>query len=1063
MSVKGPEVKVRFNIDRGGTFTDVYAEVLSPTGEVDYRVLKLLSEDPGNYENAPREAIRRILNDVAQTNLGPKDKIPTRNIEWIRMGTTVATNALLERNAAETNEKYKGNLPPPRRVALVTTKGFGDLLTIGNQSRPNIFDLTVAKPELLFDKDHVIEVDERVFLRTDISPEEAQNSGNPNLYVRNGEVIEVKPLPAKDSDEYNALVSALKKPLESGVTSVAIVFLHSYCFPDHEDKVKEICMDLGYSYVSASSRLTCGVKAVARGHTSTVDAFLTPYLEAYIKGFKSGFDDSIDTVDVSFMKSDGGLCPVSNFTGFVSILSGPAGGVVGYSQTTIGEGEEALPVVGFDMGGTSTDVSRVEGKNYPYIQETELDGVFIQATQLDINTIAAGGGSVLYFKQGYMDVGPDSVGSDPGPVCYGKGSQQLAITDANFLLGRIVPKYFPFELDKEAVVNKFEEMRANILSAQPENKLSLEEVAHGFLHIANAKMSEAIKKVTEARGYDVTKHVLSVFGGAGPQHACAIARSLGIQHLVVNRFSSLLSAYGLGLADEKEEIQVPCRVGFMYEPKFFAEIEDGLNKLSETIHERLQKRNFSGDRVEIQRILNMRYNGTDTILSIPKPENGKYEESFEAEYFREFGFKMPGNPIVVESLKVVGYGKSPHISAQAIPKSLSAEVTPEEFSKCYFSNLGWVDVPVFVLSKLAAGDKIVGPALIIDPKYFMTIVLDPECTALVDDTGNIHIHVPKLDKKKEEDSIVNRSLYIHRFMSIAEQMGVVLQRTAKSVNIKERLDFSCALFSHNGGLVANAPHLPVHLGAMAHAVKYQIETCLDWSKGEVILANHPGSGGSHLPDFTVITPVYYEGENTDPVFVGEHQVDLKKPIFYVASRAHHADIGGLTPGSMPPFSKTLVEEGAATKCLKIMKNGVFQTEAVQEFLQSPAVESKKLTGVSVAGARFPQDNIADLKAQIAANKRGIDLVLELIKTNGLGHVLKTMTEGFCHYYLSYLVVSLYNFYNTNVSFLIFISSTLPSFSFTPTSIIVGFFCVSHRPLLLSDTTIPPKHQFPSDH
>eukprot|EP01125_Pyxidicula_operculata_P019466 TRINITY_DN7073_c0_g1_i1.p1 TRINITY_DN7073_c0_g1~~TRINITY_DN7073_c0_g1_i1.p1 ORF type:complete len:1297 (-),score=340.42 TRINITY_DN7073_c0_g1_i1:11-3901(-) len=984
--------RVRFNIDRGGTFTDIYAEVVGeePPGP-GYRIVKVLSEDK-SYPNAPREGIRRVLNDVFGLNIGVRDKIPTDKIEWIRMGTTVATNALLERNS---NKEYYGDLPAPQKVALVTTQGFRDLLRIGNQSRPKIFDLKCEKPELLYNENYVIEIDERVRIRGDLKPEDVDKS-NPKFRVfENGEVIEVQPLPQKGSDSYNKLVEELKKPLSNGVYNVAVLFLHSYIFKDHENEISKLCYELGYKHVSTSSSLMASVKAVARGHTATVDAFLTPYLVSYIEGFKSGFEDTIKDVDVKFMKSDGGLCDVKNFSGYVSILSGPAGGVVGYSQTVSGGSHDhPLEAVGFDMGGTSTDVSRVRGDEYSYVQETELDGVFIQATQLDVNTVAAGGGSVLHYRGGNMSVGPDSVGSDPGPICYGKGGSNLAVTDANFFLGRILQDFFPFKLDYDKVKAKFESVASEINSGH-KTSLSPHQVAYGFIELANQKMASAIKKITEAKGFDVTRHVLAVFGGAGPQHACAIAKSLGMTRVQVNRYSSVLSAYGLGLADVKEELLEQCKVDYIFGASILPSINERFSVLEEKTQKKLLE-TFHPERVVAKKYLNMRYQGTDTILSIERPDDEDYRKIFEREYLREFGFTMPNNNIIVESLKVILLGKAPKITQHKIAKS-SQPPKPKLTTKAYFkvssTQQEFLDSNVYVFSELGAGDTIQGPAFIVDPLYYITIVVEPDCIATISEHGHVEIQIPKLQEKStsQESGVIKRSLFIHRFMSIAEQMGVALQRTAKSVNIKERLDFSCALFNHTGGLVANAPHLPVHLGAMQHAVKYQIKTVPDWKKGEVILSNHPEAGGSHLPDFTVITPVYYEGEPVDVEIDGE-KVDFNKPIFYVASRAHHAEIGGIAPGSMPAFSKRLVEEGAATKSLKIAKEGVFQTEAVLEFLASPAKHSSPSSSIPICGSRKPDDNIDDLKAQIAANKKGIDLVLELIRQYTVSEVLDMMYQ-----------------------------------------------------------------------
>ncbi|CAK9874903.1 unnamed protein product [Sphagnum jensenii] len=951
----------RFCIDRGGTFTDIYAEV---PGEPGWRVVKLLSVDPTNYEDAPREGIRRILEEVTGEKIPRSAKLPTERIDWIRMGTTVATNALLERNG--------------ERTALCITKGFKDLLQIGNQARPKIFDLTVAKPSCLYEE--VIEVDERVQLALSSSGN-CEVEGLHAVKGVSGEMVEViKPL---DEESLRPLLQGL---LDKGITCLAVLFLHSYTFPEHEQRVEQLAKSLGFKQVSTSSSLVPMVRAVPRGLTATVDAYLTPVIREYLSGFLSGFDEGLEKVGVSFMQSDGGLTPEHRFSGHKAILSGPAGGVVGYAQTTFGM-ETQQPIIGFDMGGTSTDVSRYAG-SYEQVLETQTAGVIIQAPQLDINTVAAGGGSKLKFQSGVFKVGPESVSAHPGPVCYRKGGQ-LAVTDANLLLGRVIPDYFPFifgphanePLDIEATQRAFESLTATINSycceQDPLSKqMSLEEVALGFLDVANEAMCRPIRQLTEMKGYETSKHTLACFGGAGPQHACAIARTLSMREVVVHRYCGILSAYGMGLADVVEEAQEPYAA--VYGPPVMDEVSKRSAALKEEVKKQLGLQGFKKEEISTEVFLNLRYEGTDTAMMIKDPDDGNYATAFVRQFRQEYGFELQRKAILISDVRVRGIGSTNILRPVVLNKAVGEPEAEKRRHKVYFGT-GWHDTLVYMLEKLGYGHVISGPAVIMNGNS--TIIVEPDCTAVITKFGNVHIKVgegsgPSLAAQAKEASlkadVIQLSIFNNRFMGIAEQMGRTLQRTSISTNIKERLDFSCALFSPDGGLVANAPHVPVHLGAMSSTVRWQLAY---WGKnlrkGDVLVTNHPATGGSHLPDITVITPVFNEGQL----------------IFFVASRGHHAEIGGITPGSMPPFSKAIWEEGAAIKAFKLVEGGVFQEEEIIRILKAEKTDTEVEAGSNgvhvIPGTRRIEDNLSDLRAQVAANQRGIVLIGELIEQYGL--------------------------------------------------------------------------------
>jgi 5-oxoprolinase (ATP-hydrolysing) len=961
-------MRFRFAIDRGGTFTDVYCEIVEGD-KIRSKVVKLLSEDPSNYQDAPTEGIRRILESETGIPHPRSQRVDTSRIEYIRMGTTVATNALLER---------KGE-----RCALLTTKGFADLQVIGNQSRPKIFDLEIKRPGQLYD--YVREVDERVVL---LKEGESVKDTTEIIGLSQERLFVEKSL---NEEEVETILCDI---LAQGIRSLAVVLLHSYTFPHHELAIKRIADRLGFEHVSLSSAVMPMIRMVPRGCTTCVDAYLTPIIKRYLHSFSRGFDDNLPYVQVNFMQSDGGLTPMSHFCGNRAILSGPAGGVVGYAMTSNvpiaggGDPTAMMPAIGFDMGGTSTDVSRYAGV-FEHVFETTTAGVTIQSPQLDINTVAAGGGSRLFYRNGLFVVGPESVGAHPGPVCYRKGGN-LAVTDANLMLGRIQAALFPAIfgpkenecLDFEATRLKFESLTVEINQYAAANSMktySVDEVAYGFIRVANEAMARPIRNLTTMKGFDVTAHVLACFGGAGPQHCCAIAKLLGMRKIVVHRYSGVLSAYGLSLADVVEERQEPFS-GSIRNPESLITLHARLAHLQTTATAALLALGFSADRVTCTKFVNCRYHGTDTTIMVPvtdsNPASAKFVEDFIVLYKREFGFELLGRDILVDDLRVRAVGKSTSSSSSSSGSAAGraagrGAVSPAMIASVYFEG-GRRETPVFMIAEFmkVGGGFVQGPAIVMQD--VATVVIEPGCEGVVSAEGNIEITVVESVDRHVTEALdpVYLSIFSHRFMGIAEQMGKTLQRTSISVNIKERLDFSCALFDPQGSLVANAPHLPVHLGAMSEAVRYQVKHWgSDLKDGDVLVSNHPQlAGGSHLPDITVITPIFRDG----------------KIVFFVASRGHHADVGGIAPGSMPPLSRSLVEEGAAIIAFKLVEGGVFQEAAISELLEAPG----KLPGNH--GTRNLSDNISDLKAQVAANHKGAALVDELCNEYTLSVVLAYM-------------------------------------------------------------------------
>ncbi|GAB4819425.1 hypothetical protein N2152v2_006471 [Parachlorella kessleri] len=981
----------RFSIDRGGTFTDVFAEYEDEQGQQHERVLKLLSVDPANYPDAPREGIRRVLEACTGVPHPRGSPLDTSRVAAIRMGTTVATNALLER---------KGE-----RCALVVTRGFRDLLHIGNQSRPNIFDLEIRTPEVLYET--VVEVNEQVVLPLGEEPSTRAGrdpKGDGQRYGLEGETavgVTGEAVVVRRAPDLAAARKDLEAVLAAGITSIAVVLKHAAIYPEHEKRIGELARSMGFSQISLSSVVMPMVKMVPRGFTAAADAYLTPHImrqgmhslsgsrvcccaEArlnytYIETFQSGFDEGLKSVPVYFMQSDGGLADVTEFSGHKAILSGPAGGYVGYATTTRWAGQPAEQqwhpqVIGFDMGGTSTDVSRYAGA-YEHVFESTTAGVTIQAPQLDINTVAAGGGSRLFFRSGVFQVGPESAGAHPGPICYRKGGYP-AVTDANLVLGRILPSFFPHifgpredePLDEEGARHALEQITAEVNAyggggkgGSGEGGKTVDEVAMGFIQVANEAMCRPIRALTQMKGYDVTQHVLACFGGAGGQHACAIAKALGIRTIFVHRYAGILSAVGIGLAEVVQEAQEPCAVSLG--ESSMPELSARLDSLQQQAEARLLEQGFTPRQIQTQRYLNLRYDGTDVPIMTPCPPTGDYSEAFREAYQREFGFVLEGRVVIVDDARVRATGRSIELPALAgtmtAPGPLPA---PAATTSAYFEVGGRLPTPAFRLKDLAPGHCVPGPAILIDE--ISTIVVEPGCTAHITSERDMRIELAQQAQQVEEEA-----------QQAQQEMGRVLQRTSISVNIKERLDFSCALFDDRGNLVSNAPHLPVHLGAMSEAVKFQISYygahgaghAEGLKEGDVLVSNHPQlAGGSHLPDITVVTPVFNQGQI----------------VFFVASRGHHADIGGISPGSMPPHSHSLVEEGAAIISFKLVRNGRFDEQGMTELLLAPG----KLGVPGISGTRNLRDNISDLKAQVAANTRGIALVQDLIAEYGLGVV-----------------------------------------------------------------------------
>ncbi|KAK5166969.1 uncharacterized protein LTR77_007698 [Saxophila tyrrhenica] len=934
---------IRVSIDRGGTFCDVIAQI---EGQDDI-VFKLLSEDPQNYPDAPTEAIRRILERVEKRKIALSEKLDGSRITSCRVGTTIATNALLE---------LKGE-----KFAFATTKGFRDVCMVGDQTRPKLFSLRVEKPKALHDC--VVEIDERVTPEGyDLDPfpvDHEELLQRPDVVeTASGEVMRILKRP-----DAKAVRVQLEELRQHGYTTLAVCLMHAWAFPDHERQVASIAREVGFSKVILSSELSPQIKLLSRGQAVCSEAYLLPVIREYVHNFESRFEKL--PARVEFMCSDGGLRQAKNFGGNEALLSGPAGGVVGVAQSCF-DGETKKPLIGFDMGGTSTDVCRYDGA-YDYLTETKIADRNITAPILNISTVAAGGGSILCIRNGLLVVGPESAGAYPGPACYRNGGP-LTVTDANLFLGRLVVSSFPAifgenadePLDVDVVQKKFQDC-ADDYKVQTGQTLSPEDLALGFLDVANESMSRPIRNTTEARGYAPERHDLVSFGGAGGQHACAIAGKLGMERITIHKYSSLLSAYGISLAKLQHETSETCTS--VWSTEQLPQLQTRLARLRKGVCDELVAQGSDSDSIAYKETLSLRYFGTDTTLDILKPADGNYGAAFTSEHLREFAFKMD-RPIVVDAVKVRGEGTSgalaqPHYltqELQALKKREPAFVSGNDHQQLYVDGK-WTSVDVLDLQAIAAGSSVKGPAILIDQTQ--TLLVEASWVACKLQSHVVLERSKAIDLRKTFDKSmdpVQLSIMAHRFMSIAEQMGNTLQRTSISSSIRERLDFSCAIFSPDGKLVANAPHIPIHLGSMQFAIQAQHR---HWEgqlePGDVLLTNHPEWGGTHLPDLTVVTPCFVDD----------------RIAFYVASRGHHTDIGGKGITSMMPESKELWEEGIIVPTMKIASDSSFLEDDVRAAFDAAG----KFPGC--ASTRRIADNLSDLKAQMSANQRGITLLTKL--------------------------------------------------------------------------------------
>ncbi len=902
----------QFWIDRGGTFTDIVAR--RPDGQL--LTHKLLSDNPEQYADAAVAGIRHLL------GLAPGAPITPAQVECVKMGTTVATNALLERKGEPT--------------LLLTTRGFKDALRIAYQARPRLFDRHIVLPELLYSA--VVEADERV--------------------GADGAVV----TPLNES----LLKEELLAQYQQGLRSVAIVFMHGWRYTAHEQATARIARAVGFTQISTSHQTSPLMKFVSRGDTTVVDAYLSPILRRYVDQVAA----QMPGVPLFFMQSSGGLADAHAFQGKDAILSGPAGGIVGMARTAELAGQDK--VIGFDMGGTSTDVSHYAG-TFEREFETQVAGVRMRAPMMSIHTVAAGGGSILRFDGTRFRVGPDSAGANPGPASYRRGGP-LALTDANVMVGKLQPAHFPQvfghgadeALDADVVRARFDEI------ARPAGRTP-EDVAHGFIQIAVQQMASAIKKISVARGYDVTRYTLQCFGGAGGQHACAVADALGMNRVLVHPLAGVLSAYGMGLADQnlmrEQALELPLAAEHM------AALRAAADALAQQARAQLQRQGTGAGAIQVHQRLHVRYAGTDSALVVPfecaqdAAGDGAalqaITQAFEAAYRQRFAFLMQGKALVVEAVSVEAVVAGDAPAEAEHPLHPPREVPRRDTVRIYTSGVdgqpAWHPAALIEREDLRSGDVIDGPAIIAERNA--TTVLEPGWRARV--TALDHLLLERTAPRAQRFAVgtqvdpVLLEVFNNLFMAIAEQMGLQLQNTAYSVNIKERLDFSCALFDAAGQLIANAPHMPVHLGSMGESIQTVItRNRASMQPGDVYVLNDPYHGGTHLPDITVITPVYLNGQAA--------------PVFYVGSRGHHADIGGITPGSMPPFSTRIEEEGVQIDNVKLVDQGVLREREILELLASGEYPS-----------RNPQQNLADLKAQIAANEKGVQELRKMVQQCGL--------------------------------------------------------------------------------
>jgi 5-oxoprolinase (ATP-hydrolysing) len=905
----------QFWIDRGGTFTDLVGR--APDGAL--HTLKLLSENPEQYADAAVEGIRRLL------GLRADELITPERVDCVKMGTTVATNALLER---------RGD-----RTLLVTTRGFRDALRIATQARPQLFARHIVLPELLYEQ--VIEANERL--------------------GAHGEVVE--PL------DQDALRVQLQAAFDAGLRACAIVFLHAYRYPDHELAAQAIARDIGFTQISVSHQVSPLMKLVPRGDTTVVDAYLSPILRRYVDQVAG----QMPGVRLFFMQSSGGLTEAHHFQGKDAILSGPAGGIVGMVRTAVAAGHDKL--IGFDMGGTSTDVSHYAG-SFERAFDTEVAGVRMRAPMMSIHTVAAGGGSVIAFDGARLRVGPGSAGANPGPASYRRGGP-LATTDANVMLGRIQPAHFPKvfgpqanqPLDREVVQQRFAEL-AQQMSQASGQPVSAEEVASGALQIAVGSMANAVKRISVARGYDVTAYTLQCFGGAGGQHACLVADALGMRKVYAHPLAGVLSAYGMGLADQlamrEASVELPLDAAGLHAAR------ERADHLQELASQELQDQGVDRAGLQYLRQVQLRYQGTDTALPCELPAADlplevalrSLQDQFEAAYRQRFAFLMADRGLVIESVNVecLAAGER-HTAQSADAVAASHQAVPHAPITMYCladeAPAGWRPAQLYLGDALRPGAIMDGPAILAE--RHATTVIEPGWQARITAGGAIELQRVRARSMVHalgtQADPVMLEVFNNLFMNIAEQMGLRLQNTAASVNIKERLDFSCALFDADGQLIANAPHMPVHLGSMSESIRTVIDRNPAMRPGDVYVLNDPYHGGTHLPDITVVTPVYLGGQ--------------QRPGFYVASRGHHADVGGITPGSMPPFSTTIDEEGVLIDNFKLVDQGELQEAALLDLLASGPWP-----------ARNPAQNLADLRAQVAANEKGVQELQAMVAQYG---------------------------------------------------------------------------------
>lgn len=917
----------RFAIDRGGTFTDIIG--IKPNASI--RTMKLLSES-GAYDDAAVEGIRRML------ELPDGAEIPPGSVTEIRMGTTVATNALLERKGEP--------------VALITTAGFRDLIEIGNQARPDIFALAIQKTAPIYSLAH--EIRERI--------------------GADGRIL----TPLDEAD----LRAALESARAGGINAVAIVFMHSWKNPAHEKAAAEIARGMGFGQVSVSHEVMPLIKIVGRGQTTLVDAYLSPILREYAGRVRR----AVGGIRLKFMTSAGGLVEADGFTGSNAIISGPAGGVVGCAAVARAHGIEE--VIGFDMGGTSTDVCRFDGE-FERIFECETGGIRFQTPMLNVNTVAAGGGSVLRFDGRKLTVGPDSAGASPGPACYGLCGP-LSVTDANAVLGRILPEHFPktfgpsrnLPLQVEAARKKFAAMAEAVHGATGE-PMTVEALALGFLRIANEKMCRPIREISVSRGFDIRAHALVSFGGAGGQHACAIARALGVRKIVVPRLAGLMSAWGIALADELRAASVSVLRAL--DADSLAEITRLFDEKTAPLIYELQSSGIQPERIAVRRSIDLRASGTDSSINIEfKPDPHELKRDFSAAHMRHFGF-APDDRAPVEAVSIrieaSGGGSAPERTESVKPAS---PPSPAEIRRVLFES-GPVETPVYRIADISPGAAITGPAVVVDPHS--TILVEPGFRAIAASNGDLVINASSASRAgttavvaaAKPDPVLTE-LFNNLFMSIAEQMGATLAHTAHSVNIKERMDFSCAIFDSNGNLAANAPHIPVHLGAMGESVRAAIEDFRgNMLPGDVYVTNNPHRGGSHLPDITVVSPVW-------PTAWAKNATE---PLFYVANRGHHADIGGTAPGSMPPNAASIHEEGVVIDGAVLVREGRFNEDGMRRLLSSGRYPARNIS-----------ERISDLRAQVAANNTGARELLSLAEKFGpdvvaayMGHIRENAAEA----------------------------------------------------------------------